>query len=975
MLKSMSRARRHTLSTRVSRVALLLALAAGGSGVAHAAGQVAEQPPAPAADQTATPTGAPADQAAQPGTQAAPQGETAAPGGGDGLEEIIVSGFRRSLNVALQAKRESSGVVDSIVAEDIAKFPDKNLAESLQRIPGIAITRDAGEGRQISVRGLGPAFTRVRINGMDAIATTGSSDAQGGNNRSRAFDFNVFGSDLFSNLTVHKTQSADQEEGSLGAGVDLSSPHPLDFGGFKLAINGKATYNDQNKSKEPNGAVLVSDTFADGKLGFLVGLSYSRRDTQQLSSETTRWASNASNASGSYNGGVTAPSSLSAVNGPNVFMPRIPRYSVYDYNQSRAGLVTSLQWKPDEDTEISLDGVFSDLWGTRTENDLEAISFSQASTKVGSITTGKPVMQITSGTLDANGNLVAGTFNNVGIRSEARYDVLSTQFGQETLNIKHSFSPSFRMNALGGYSVSAFNNPVQTTITLDRTGSNGYSYDYRANSRLPVLSYGFDVTNPANWSLVNGLSNIRLRPNGTQNTYGNGDLDFEYDISNELTLKAGFQFKDFTFSTYNKTRASEIAVPNLPAGVSLASLTKIGGGVGGFAPAGTPTNWLVADIDAFANALNIYSKTGTFSVSQTGTGSLGSNYAVEEKDYGGYAQANFKTDRLGLPIRGDIGVRFVTTDQTSSGYQAVGGTPNWVTVGTDYHDVLPSMNLVGEVTDDFLIRAALAKVMVRNDLSGLNPGGSVNVAGTNRTVTSGNPYLKPIRANTADLSFEYYYQPGALISLGLFYKDINSYVQTLSENKVYNSSGLPLSLLNGTGLTGNEVFTFSTPVNTKGGDLKGLEVNFQQPFSFLPDFWSNFGILLNYTYVQSRINYLLAATSTTTTLADLVGLSKNAYNGTLYYDDKVFSARISAAYRSGYLTQVPGRNGNDVEGTNSTMNVDFASSYAVNERLTFMFNAINLTNECNDQYVGSVNRLNYYNCTGRIYEAGFSFKY
>ncbi|WP_252181113.1 TonB-dependent receptor plug domain-containing protein, partial [Azospirillum sp. B4] len=195
MLKTMSRARRHTLSTCVSRAALLLALTAGGQ-AARAADQAADQPVAPVADQ------APADPAAQ---AAAPAQGAVAPGGGDSLDEIVVTGFRRSLNVALQAKRESSGVVDSIVAEDIAKFPDKNLAESLQRIPGIAITRDAGEGRQISVRGLGPAFTRVRINGMDAIATTGSSDAQGGNNRSRAFDFNVFGSDLFKKLTVHKT--------------------------------------------------------------------------------------------------------------------------------------------------------------------------------------------------------------------------------------------------------------------------------------------------------------------------------------------------------------------------------------------------------------------------------------------------------------------------------------------------------------------------------------------------------------------------------------------------------------------------------------------------------------------------------------------------------------------------------------------------------------------------------------------------
>ena len=143
------------------------------------------------------------------------------------IEEVVVTGFRASLNAALDDKRASAAAIDSIRAEDIAKFPDSNLAESVQRIPGVSIARDAGEGRNISVRGLGPQFTRVRINGMEAQSTTGGTDSSGGSNRNRQFDFNVFASELFNSITARKTSSAEVEEGSLGATVDLHTARPV----------------------------------------------------------------------------------------------------------------------------------------------------------------------------------------------------------------------------------------------------------------------------------------------------------------------------------------------------------------------------------------------------------------------------------------------------------------------------------------------------------------------------------------------------------------------------------------------------------------------------------------------------------------------------------------------------------------------------------------------------------------------------
>src|SRR4051812_42285230 len=205
-----------------------------------------------------------------PATAAASAGESA-------IDEVVVSGYRRSLEASLDIKKDAIGAVDAIVAEDIAKFPDLNLAESIQRIPGVSIARDAGEGRQVTVRGLGPQFTRVRVNGMEAMSANGGTDAAGGTNRDRSFDFNTFASELFNAITVRKTASADIEEGSLGATVDLRAARPFDFQGFQFASSIQGSYNDIEDKIDPRAALLVSDRFFDGKFGALLSAAYSGR--------------------------------------------------------------------------------------------------------------------------------------------------------------------------------------------------------------------------------------------------------------------------------------------------------------------------------------------------------------------------------------------------------------------------------------------------------------------------------------------------------------------------------------------------------------------------------------------------------------------------------------------------------------------------------------------------------------------------
>ena len=878
------------------------------------------------------------------------------------VDEIVVTGFRGSLAQALNVKKREAGAVDVIVAEDIADFPDQNLAEAIQRIPGVAITRDAGEGRNISVRGLGPDFTRIRINGMEALGTTGGTDSSGGTNRGRGFDFNVFASDLFNSITVRKTASGETEEGSLGATVDLRAARPFDYkDGLTVAVSGQLGYNDLAQNADPRGAFLISNTWADGKFGALLSVAYSTREALEEGHSTVRWQGGNIGRAGQGQGVI------------NAFTPRLPRYGILEHDQDRLGVTAALQWRPSDATEVSLDVLYADFSATRFEHFLQAPDFSASGNA------GRNGIIVRDSFVDANGNMLYGRFDNVDVRSESRYDELSTEFTQVTLNFKHDFNDRFRMDALVGSSKSAHDNPIQTTLLFDKTDSQDYVYDYRQNANLPLISYGFDVNDPAQWR----LSQIRMRPQTADNTYDTVQVNTVFDINDNVQLKTGYFFKDYTFATTEQRRDPASCTPPLavtanaeaciPAAVAAAAIGSYSRTVG-FAdgwdiPSGTALNWLIPD---YHKAADLF---GFDNYALSWMPASGNNRSVEEKTTGAYAQIDFDLDTA-LPIRGNVGVRYVNTDQYSKGYQIAAGTPIQVRSSRSYDDWLPSANIVIEPRENLLVRLAAAKVMARPGLGSLTPGGSVSVSGNNRTVNSGNPLLDPTRATTYDVGVEWYFAPESILALGVFHKKIDSFVATNAVTAPFtgNAFGIPDSVAiaacgSVAGCSPSADWVFNQPVNTDGGDLTGFEVSYQQPFTFLPGIWSNFGVMANYTFVDSEIEYPNGVTNT------LTELSKNAYNGTLYYEDERFSARISGTYRDGYLTQVPGRNGNAIEGVVDTFNVDASASWQVNDSFTLTLEGINLTDEVATQYVGDYNLVSVHHHTGRQVFAGFRYKF
>ncbi len=951
------------------------------------------------------------------------------------IDEVVVTGFRASLSAGLDAKKRENNMVDVIVAEDIADFPDLNLAESIQRVPGVSIDRDAGEGRTITVRGLGPDFTRTRINGMEAQATAGGTDSSGGANRGRGFDFNVFASELFNSITVRKTAAAETEEGSLGATVDLQGTRPFDRNGFTAAASFQAGYNDLSEEYNPRYALLLSNTFgANDEFGALVSVAYSERSLLEEGFSSVRWApaaapgttnsggfcspvgfapqnpgnstANGSNAANCATG-VARPANTAAnntafttANQAGVFIPRLPRYGRLTHEQERLGVTGSFQWRPAETTLFSLDILYSKLDATRQEDFLEALSFSR-----NAAAGGQTQIHVRDAVVE-NNMLVYGLFDNVDIRSESRYDVLSTEYTQISFSAEHDFSDRLRGSFYYGRAESNFENPIQTTVTLDRQNTQGYSWDFRGNAEAPVINYGFDVTNPANWAwrganLGTGVavlprSEIRLRPNGVDTLFTTAQADIAYDASEFVTFKAGINFKTYDTDSYESRRADETLVPALPAGTTVANISNLLTGFGqNLVPTGTDTSWLRPDLNAIASLFNIYCNCdtgvpgGDFRLASITNGNArGGNRSIYEQDLAFYVQADFDTELFDMPFRGNIGVRQANTVLEATGYSSTGGG-TLVTGENEYSDTLPSMNLVLEPAENLFLRFGAAKVMARppinNNLAGTNflvPTTSLST-GPNFTATIGNVKLEPFRADTYDFSIEWYFAPESLLSFAYFYKDIDTYIQLVRQDLPYsaltalNPSAFAPSFCNAP-CSASTIFQLTAAVNTEGGPLKGFEISYQQPFRFLPGFLANTGVQLNYTHVESEIDYCNNATCLAFVTADLINLSPQSYNATVYYEDDKFSARVSAAIRDSYLQNVPGRNGNAIEGKMETFNLDASASYQLTEQVQLTLEALNLTDEENHQFVGdgaSRESTSVYHHTGRQLFVGARYRF
>jgi len=1007
---------------RLKGAASLMVLAAGTiAGPAWAQETDAQQLPPTTAQ---TPETEPVPGAGDESADAAAAATTATEEG----EVIVVTGFRGSLNAALNVKRQSVSTVDAIVAEDIAKFPDQNLAEALQRIPGISIQRDGGEGRAITVRGLGAQFTRVRVNGLETVATTFDGASA---NRDRAFDFNVFASELFTSIVVHKTAEASLDEGSLGAVVDLNTGNPLgNKRGLTLAVNAQAVYNDLSDNWGPRFSGLIGWKNDAGTLAVSASAAYQKSDTLELGNNTVRWeqarfdsvngvpcwynttgsgptlayTTPRPNTAGSSNsGGSFNPDAADGACGDVGlgFHPRIPRYGEVGHDRKRLGLTGSIQFEPTDRTRMSIDGLYSNFKEDREEKWGEVL-FRGNQRRI----------DVADYTIDPEtNNLVTGTFNDAWVRTEHYLRKSETKFHQLGASWDQDVTDRFRFTLLGGFSKSDADIPVETTMIFDNRNAQDYHFDY-SDKWNPVLTFGTSMTDPANFQ----LAEIRDRPSNVTNKFKTAQLRTEWDVTDGFLVKAGAVFRRFDFDATAFTRDTAVcgssgpdlvfggpdehengvicssSVYGFPVTDELADLFELGQAG---QPSGTTEEWLIPNIDATTDFTGLYDRPALIDA--------GNNRSVTEKVTGGYLQFDVKGDIGGLEYALNFGTRFAHTNQRSTGL--LSGAE--VTRKRSYDDWLPAFNLALYPTSNIIIRAAIAKVMTRPSLGQLTPGGSAS--GFTFVITQGNPDLEPYRATNYDLGFEWYFAKESLFSVAFFRKEIATFpVADTITGISFNDTGLPRSVLlasspagmdtpEGEALRAAPIWEIRTTVNGEGATLNGVEIGLQGPFRFLPGFLSNFGGIANVTLVNSKATYnvtgprpgyctLPMAQAGECTLGNFLpndtgdrkstffGLSKKAFNGTLYYDDGKLSVRGSLSYRGGFVDQ-NSASGNVFEGYKSTINVDAAVRYNINERLQLSLDGINLTDEYRDRWVDiDAERPYEHHHFGRTFIVGASYR-
>lgn len=857
-------------------------------------------------------------------------------GGEAVLEEVVVvASYRGSLERSLDLKRDAIGFRESIVAEDIGKFPDLNLAESLQRIPGIAITRDNGEGQQVTLRGLGPQFTRVQLNGMSI-----SSSAIGGTDqrtRGREFDFDIFPSELFNRIDVSKTPTADLEEGGIAGTMSLRAAKPFDFDGFEAAVSIQGSYNDLADSADPRLHVLVSNEYETW--GWILQGAYSERSVQVEGSSSVDWTTPGTSPldlNFPVDSNITDPADQAALE--SVLFPRLPRTEFQQTERERIGFAGALAFRPSDETEFGVDVLYAQLDRETFRSNLDAVFRTQSDIEVIDITT-------------SNGALSTGTFRNVERRSESREVIDSTDVLQIAFNGSHHFSDAFSAEALVGFAESEFDNPRVTTWLFQAVDTE-VTLDFTGDPRLPSITTPVDLSDASSYT----TAALRIRPENIQDESFTARVDFELG-DEESNLHFGLGLTEYEKDRFQSRNDRAVTLPDAGAYSRLLPVSNIASDIGNNGQ--FPSVYHVADVPV-ANTTQFLATTGEMvtapGLSNAGVISENETWKVEESTLAAYVAGNIETELLGKELSVNAGVRLVQTDQTAAGFS----NGESVSIENDYTDVLPSVSLKLGLSDDMVVRVSAAQTMTRPSLASLAPNTSVDIGNTGN---GGNPKLQPFRATQIDLGWEWYFEEGGILSMGAFYKNISGFIVSEAEEIPLRDLGIPLDSLDPQGFEGvtlDTLFTVTRPVNSRDpADLTGLEFVIQKPLNGIVE---GLGVIANYTYVTSEVEALSGAVAITTTLP---GLSENSFNLTAYYENEKFSGRLSYNWRDEFVQSSNIRDRTGLLRTRDTAGfLDLSASYNLNDNISLTLEGINLLDTEEYTFVGRPDLFNRFIHTG-----------
>ncbi len=880
---------------------------------------------------------------------------------------IIVTGFRASLETAVNKKKTSEVIVESISAEDIGKLPDASIAESIARLPGLTSQRLSGRSNSISIRGFAPDFSTTLLNGREQTST--------GDNR--AVEYDQYPSEVVSQVNVYKTPMASLIGQGLSGTVDMRTIRPLDAGKQILTVGARGSYADLGKlnagSKDFGYRVnaLYVDQFANDTIGIALGASYV--DEPYQIQEFNAW-------------GYPTDAGDAVIGGSKSY--------VTSTQLTRFGLNGTLQWKPSASFTTTLDAFYTDFKDDQAKRGIELPLYWSAATL--------------SNPTRSNKFITAGQYN--GVKGVVRNDVFQRNAKLYSFGWNNKYEGDDGWSALLDLSYSKTDRNELNVESYSGTGRNAvgatdtirFASGTKGTTFTPTLNYGdynlILLTSPQGWG------GNQTAPNGTtiingQDGYYNDRIvkdkvfqaraEVKKDMDGFISsVQLGTNYTDrskslvpdeyFLGLTANTNGTTSVAVPSqFRLGTTNLSFLGLG-------PMISYNPLALLDAGIYKLVPNAYGDVRVKS------------YSVSERILTPYIQANLKGTLGSADLTGNIGVQANFTEQKSVGATAVylGNLPNGApNIGattqsdtTRYTDILPSLNLSLRFPSDFVIRFAAAREIIRPRMDDMknslsfgysitpNPASPGNFI-ANVTGSSGNPDLRPWRANAVDLTFEKYFGTKGYLALQLFYKDLKSYIY--NQDVVIPTAELVITPPNQANVTISPNAVLNIPINGKGGELYGVELAGTLPFDTFAEALSGFGITGGVSYTETKILPNPGGKA-----EDLPGYSKWVANGTLFFEKGGFNVRGSIRYRSTFVGEVSGFAANRVRRRaapetiiDAQIGYDFQPGTAL-EGLSLYIQGQNLTNE---PFIttnpGDVRQVIDYQRYGRRFLAGFNYKF
>ncbi|MCF1431227.1 MAG: TonB-dependent receptor [Shewanella sp.] len=873
------------------------------------------------------------------------------------IEVIEVRGIRSSLAAAQATKMDNSSIVESISAEDIGKLPDNSIAESLARLPGVTTQRLNGRANVVSIRGLAPDFTTATLNGREQVTV----------NENRGIEFDQYPSELINSAVVYKTPDASLMAQAIGGTVDLQTVRPLAFGEQAFVVNGRYEMNDMDQlnpdvsNKGYRSSISYIDQFLDDTLGIAIGLSSMSSPSQNERSHAWGYPE------------------AKELNGNPLVLNGYKPY-VQSSELKRDGVMAVVEFAPNDKFHTVFDFFYTDFednyslrgaemplyqydGDTKTSN-LENAVIEDGMVTSGTFTDVNPVLR--NDYEDKESDLIALGWN-------LSYNVNDNLTLAADLSYSKADTHTFSLESYSG--IGRGGSGTGSDIHFEMTDS-GAIFDTDANYADPAL---VQLGNPQNWGIPEGkgvqdgfindidlkdeLSAVRL----TANYYLDSGIIEEVEFGVNYTNREKNKVYDSAFLQLKNNAPTAVPSAYLLPSVDLGFI-----GIG---------NMLTYDARALYES-GIYN---VFDAAQFDPWRNTKSWSVEEEVITPYVQANLYTEIGDMPLKGNVGLQAVYTDQSSDGFTTVRDESDEIVPisgGTDYWELLPSLNLGLEVADDQYVRLGIARTLARARMDQMtasrefyyNPEkvDSTDLDESPWSGSGGNVELKPWMAWQFDLSYENYFSGTSYFSVAVFYKDLENYIfnqQTIGDFSWITVDGEQPALTEG---------YVSIWQNGQGGYIYGSEVTLALTGDLLHDSLSGFGMSVNYSYTDSEVQETPDSEP-----IDLPGLSRDVVNASLYYEDYGFQARISARYRSDFLGEVSGlslaRDKRYVASetiVDAQIGYDFAESGIKGlEGLSIVLQGLNLTDEPFMTYEnGDERQIKDYQSYGRTFMLGASYR-